>query len=170
LELTSPTVGTQSRKQKKQKKREPDSGKPRRRKQQLPDGFEPGPGCLKLATELGVDLDGELPQFRDHHLKMGSLFLDWQAALRTWIRNAKRFNGGRINGSPAGGPVLEPTARHRAFAEAHGVDLGSAVKRLTASPTFHERSVQDAHQMLGRELARMARERQAMPDQPKGTR
>ncbi len=34
--------------------------------------------------------------FRDHHLKNGSKFLDWDAALRTWVRNdTERFGHDR---------------------------------------------------------------------------
>lgn len=55
----------------------------------MPEPFVPDHTCLALATERGVSLYAELPQFRDHHLKVGSRFSDWQAALRTWIRRSK---------------------------------------------------------------------------------
>ncbi len=57
----------------------------------LPDCFEPDDTAVGLASQLGVDLAGELAAFADHHLAKGSTYRDWQAALRTWLRNAARF-------------------------------------------------------------------------------
>ncbi len=55
----------------------------------MPDGFAPDQVAIALASERGVDLKSELPQFVDHHLKLGNAFVSWQAALRTWIRRSK---------------------------------------------------------------------------------
>lgn len=57
----------------------------------MPDDLAPNAGCRALAQELGVSLRVEFPKFVDHHTAKGSLFSDWQAALRTWIRNSVRF-------------------------------------------------------------------------------
>lgn len=40
-----------------------------------------------------VDVEAEFAQFRDHHLKNGTVFLDWEAAWRTWCRNVNKFKG-----------------------------------------------------------------------------
>lgn len=32
-------------------------------------------------------------RFRDYHIREGSLMADWPAAWRTWVQNAKKFNG-----------------------------------------------------------------------------
>lgn len=66
------------------------SGTPKRATQ-LPDGFEPDDTAASLAAELGVSLAAELPKFRDYHAARGKPMKDWQAALRTWLRNAKQF-------------------------------------------------------------------------------
>ncbi len=66
------------------------SGTPKRAAQ-LPDDFEPDDTAASLADELGVSLAAELPKFRDYHAARGKPMKDWQAALRTWLRNAKQF-------------------------------------------------------------------------------
>lgn len=66
------------------------SGTPKRAVQ-LPDDFEPDETAIALAAELGVSLGFELPKFRDYHAARGKAMKDWQAALRTWLRNAKEF-------------------------------------------------------------------------------
>lgn len=57
----------------------------------LPDGFVPNEAAVAMATELGLNLAAEQAAFEDHHAANGSTFRDWQAALRTWLRNAARF-------------------------------------------------------------------------------
>lgn len=66
------------------------SGTPKRA-MQLPDDFEPDDTAVLLAAELGVSISAELPKFRDYHAARGKPMKDWQAALRTWLRNAKQF-------------------------------------------------------------------------------
>lgn len=66
------------------------SGTPKRANQ-LPEDFEPDDTAHELAAELGVSLSAELPKFRDYHAARGKPMKDWQAALRTWLRNAKAF-------------------------------------------------------------------------------
>lgn len=71
-----------------------DAVAPKRRSkpaQTRPDDFRPSQVHLDLATELGVDLHAEWPKFTDHHDAKGSTFKDWDAALRTWIRNAAQY-------------------------------------------------------------------------------
>ena len=66
------------------------SGTPKRASQ-LPEDFDPDDTAAALAFELGVSLPTELPKFRDYHAARGKPMKDWQAALRTWLRNAKEF-------------------------------------------------------------------------------
>lgn len=66
------------------------SGTPKRAVQ-LPDDFTPDETAVALAAEHGVSLSAELPKFRDYHAARGKPMKDWQAALRTWLRNAKQF-------------------------------------------------------------------------------
>lgn len=67
------------------------SAKSTRRATSLPADFRPSSGHWDLAARLGVDLRQEGPQFVDHHTAKGSTMKDWDAALRTWIRNAARY-------------------------------------------------------------------------------
>jgi hypothetical protein len=62
-----------------------------KRATQRPSDFQPSQAHVDLAAELGVDLQSEWQQFCDHHDAKGSTYKDWSAALRTWLRNAKKF-------------------------------------------------------------------------------
>lgn len=57
----------------------------------IDENFEPNQTTLDTANEVGVDHKAELPKFLDHHAAKGSKFKDWQAAFRTWLRNAAKF-------------------------------------------------------------------------------
>ena len=57
----------------------------------IPESFEPNQTAIELANETGVSIEVELPAFTDHHTANGSKFKDWQAAFRTWLRNAAKF-------------------------------------------------------------------------------
>ncbi len=71
---------------------DPEGGKPnRKRSVQLPIGWTPTDQHYELADKLGVGLEGELEQFKDFHTAKGTAFRDWDAAFRTWLRNAKKF-------------------------------------------------------------------------------
>jgi hypothetical protein len=62
----------------------------KRRASQAPDRFPLTPTLREWAkTEApGIDLDLETKNFLDHHRAKGSLFKDWTASWRTWMRNA----------------------------------------------------------------------------------
>lgn len=62
-----------------------------KRAQPIPHEFAPSNSHKELAAELQVNLATELDQFRDHHTAKGSAMKDWDAAFRTWLRNAARF-------------------------------------------------------------------------------
>ncbi len=59
----------------------------------LPEDFTPNASCLTLAKDRGVDLSEQLPAFIDHHTKVDSRFADWQAAMRTWLRDPRCARG-----------------------------------------------------------------------------
>lgn len=52
---------------------------------------------VKARLDLVDRLADQVAQFRDHHLKNGSLMADWDAAWRTWYRKALEFT--RMNGN-----------------------------------------------------------------------
>lgn len=69
-------------------------GTARKLARQLPKDFAPTAYHHNLAAELGVDFSSEFTQFKDFHGSKGSTFKDWNLALNTWLRNAKKFNRG----------------------------------------------------------------------------
>jgi hypothetical protein len=62
---------------------------------------------LALARSLGVDAPRELAAFRDHHSARGTHFVDWNAAFRTWLRNAVKFSRGGGGPRPSFFEVLD---------------------------------------------------------------
>ena len=77
---------------------EPEPLKPKTQKKsskgsQVPEDFLPDETGLRLAKESGVPIEVEILKFKDFHASKGSVMKDWQAAFRTWIRNAIKFNG-----------------------------------------------------------------------------
>lgn len=69
----------------------PPEAKGKKRKRRLPEDWSPAGAHASLAASLGVESEREAEQFRDHHAARGSTFVDWDAAFRTWLRNAGRF-------------------------------------------------------------------------------
>lgn len=59
------------------------------------------------AVELELNCDSEAEHFRDHHTARASKFADWNAAFRTWLRNARKFAQSR-GGSPSRPPESRP--------------------------------------------------------------
>lgn len=62
-----------------------------RKATQMPEDFGPKLSHSELAQELGLALHSEFIAFSDFHKSKGNTFKDWDAALRTWLRNAKKF-------------------------------------------------------------------------------
>lgn len=68
--------------------------KPGGRMTALPDGWQP---VLTVAAQSMVDgwppgmFEAELEKFRDHAADKGRTSKDWQAAFRTWIKNANNW-------------------------------------------------------------------------------
>lgn len=72
-----------------------------------PSDFMPDQTAHDIAASTGVNLQAELANFLDHHTARGTVFKDWQAAFRTWLRNAVKFSShapascrGRQSASP----------------------------------------------------------------------
>lgn len=80
---------------------------------QRPAGFSPSEAHTEMAYEMGVNLQSEFGAFCDYHEAKGSTFKSWDAALRTWIRNAAKFSGKSNRGTQG----KNPTAPARATAD-----------------------------------------------------
>jgi hypothetical protein len=57
----------------------------------FPEGFQFDERADALAKSYGLNPHKELAAFRDFHIAKGSVFKDWPAAFRTWLRNAVKF-------------------------------------------------------------------------------
>lgn len=79
---------------------EPKGGK-RKRKQKLPDDWQPNAKHVEIAKREGADINDELENFRDHAASTGRVLLDWDAAFRMWLRLAKDFRRGTQKSPPA---------------------------------------------------------------------
>ena len=62
-----------------------------KRAKQLPDDFTPNEWHNDFAAQNNLSLSEELQKFGDYHKSRGSTMKDWNAALRTWLRNAIEF-------------------------------------------------------------------------------
>jgi len=80
---------------------------PKTRSRIVPD-WQPSAQDLGYARSSGLletDIRREAEKFRDHHLKTGSLFVDWNAAWRTWCQRVNEFAAPpRMNGHHGHGP------------------------------------------------------------------
>ena len=69
----------------------------------FPKDFGVSDSILILAVNNGwPDPAAELEAFRDYHVAKGSVFKDWQAAFRTWLRKGKTIKergGGKSGGA-----------------------------------------------------------------------
>jgi len=79
----------------KEKEKNPSGSK---RKTALSDEWEPVEAHRVLGQDLGVDVDSEAEKFKDYCRAHRKLYIDWGAAFRNWLRNAKQFSNG--NGRP----------------------------------------------------------------------
>lgn len=57
----------------------------------IPEDFQFDARAELLAKSYGLNPHKEQAAFRDFHVAKGTIFKDWQAAYRTWLRNAVKF-------------------------------------------------------------------------------
>lgn len=68
-----------------------DKPPPRKRGHQIPDTWRPNQAHADFAAEKGIHLQRQVDKFRDHHKAKQSVFKDWDAAFRNWLRNAEEW-------------------------------------------------------------------------------
>jgi hypothetical protein len=61
------------------------------RRTPLPTDLRPSDAVAAFADSHGLNLPEEVAAFCDHHAAHGTTMVDWQAGLRTWLRNAVKF-------------------------------------------------------------------------------
>jgi hypothetical protein len=74
---------------------------PRRRPTSMPADWQPNATHERIAGEQGVDMATERAKFSDHAAANDKRFADWDAAFRTWLRNAAGFSRGPRNANAA---------------------------------------------------------------------
>ncbi len=79
----------------------PKGGPPKKRACTLPSNFSLSDSLCSWSLRKGptLNIEEEVDQFKDYHLAKGSLMKDWEAAFRTWIRNAIKFGAGKRSNS-----------------------------------------------------------------------
>lgn len=70
-----------------------DAARVKRGRQTFPADFAVSPAVRDWAAQndIHTDLDKEFEAFKDYHISRASTFADWDGALRTWLRNVRRF-------------------------------------------------------------------------------
>lgn len=83
----------------------------------LADDWKPSEHVWAWAVEYlkpyGLDPAVEFEKFQDHHKAHGSLMASWDAAFRTWIRNAPRFAPTPRPGAGNGHADVAPEKREK---------------------------------------------------------
>ncbi len=95
---------------------------PRRQALALPDGWVPSAKNIEDARKANLsdeEIRNEADQFRDHHHARGTTFKNWDAAWRTWLRNARKFGDRSMAGQAfsggygQGGSIASIVARRK---------------------------------------------------------
>lgn len=73
----------------------PKKAKPRT---SVPETLEPNEATLVCESETGASVREQWAQFRDYHAQRATLSADWQASMRTWLRNSRTFAPRRPTG------------------------------------------------------------------------
>ena len=73
---------------------EPSKNNRPKRTSQMTEDWQPNPENLKRIREKHPTLDHqrEIENFRDHYISKGEKRADWDASLRTWMRNAEKWS------------------------------------------------------------------------------
>jgi uncharacterized protein YdaU (DUF1376 family) len=91
---------------------------------EIPEGWVPNDSNIADAFKRGfsqMEIEHEADKFRNHHLSKQSRYRDWNAAWRTWLANARKFqSNSRVAGKAAsprygsGSSIASIVARRRA--------------------------------------------------------
>lgn len=77
------------------------------RRTSMTESWQPDPDNVKRLKEKypKVDVDREVDAFRDHFISKGEPRADWNAGLRTWIRNADKWDKTKAHTPPSQFPA-----------------------------------------------------------------
>jgi len=119
-----------------------------KRGSRLPESFAPAltetVKALVSRWPAGM-LEREIAKFTDHHTAKGSVMKDWQAALRTWLRNADEWsnrngNGNRGNTATGNGlldAALDEMRSHPGARRERGTIASKVSRRIAAKSSAH---------------------------------
>ena len=84
--------------------REPEGNQVKKKTSAMTEAWEPeSDNRNRIATKHpSINLERELDNFRDHYISKGERRADWNASLRTWVRNAEKW------AKPKGQPEPKP--------------------------------------------------------------
>jgi hypothetical protein len=71
------------------------------KRRKLPSDFKPNQNHIAYASENGLDLNYQWLSFTDHVQANGKKYIDWDAAFRTWLRNAVAWKPKQATSKPA---------------------------------------------------------------------
>jgi hypothetical protein len=131
---------------------EPRERKAKKRKMALPSDWLPNEGHHSQAKRDGLNVELECDQFRDHHTAKGSVMLDWDAAFRTWLRNAKKFQArdSRRPDESATAAIMDRTAvEWQAHKRATEARIAAETERLTKAAAVRNGSPSTAKEPSG---------------------
>lgn len=103
------STGYERVKRSRYKRRREEKRLDKKRREVYPKDFSVSESIKNLARKnQWPDPLSEVEKFRDFHIARGSLMADWEAAFRTWLRNAKAFSQRR--GKPTGKDIFSKLA------------------------------------------------------------
>jgi DNA-binding MarR family transcriptional regulator len=110
------------------------------RKTQLPDNWTPNIANLAYASKNGLtreEINHEADQFRNDACAKGKLFIDWNAAFRTWLGNAVKWRAER---------AAKSSARTVSGGQSRGGGIFAAGVRAVSEARAHSEPVRDDRQ------------------------
>ena len=110
----------------------------------IAENFEVSPKVKELAKHYGwPDPGQQLEAFKDYHKARGTLMADWEAAFRTWLRNAKEWGKAKpqvkepMRSKQFDRPPLTEAERKQNSAELQKI-VSELLAKKTAKPTKTE--------------------------------
>jgi uncharacterized protein YdaU (DUF1376 family) len=97
---------------------------------QMPSDFVPTDEHYDLGDELDVNVDTQFEQFKDWAESKGTVYKNWNAAFRNWLRRSKNFT------KQNGGNYERKKSNSEIFFEACGGVLKKGLDRNSFSPSL----------------------------------
>lgn len=143
------------------------------------DGWLPRPEHYTRATEIGLPrdvFDARLADLRngpiggargvfdrdDYVMRQLPKWKVWHETAQSQAVHRPGSTNGHGPGPRRGGilrSVLEPTGKHRAFAEKHGLDLAAMTREIEESGAIDELGAKRALEILGQKMSKAARDK-----------